>query len=171
MKYADCTQRKYSIASLSFAISWHSSHSQAVSWILAAAQLTPFTPSSINTGIPRWLLNKWSKNTFSKEVHHLLKWNLPDFSLVLQHSSPRVNEELECCREQVQGRSQTYRVEIVRVEGKVRVTEHWHWLPWSLWSLIVGSNSKAFWTWSWKTSLAVPAWARGVGQGDFQRCL
>lgn len=165
MKYADCTQKTYSIESLSFAISWHSSHSPVVSWILAAAQLPPFTPSSINTGVPRWLLNKWSKNTFSKELHPLLKWNIPDFSLVLQHPSTHVNEGLECCREQVQGRFQMCKVQIVRVSRgsrKVKVTEYWHWLPGSLRSLIVGNNSKAFWTWSWKTSLVVPAWAGGL---------
>lgn len=163
MKYAVCTQRKYSIESLSFAISWHSSHSWSVSQILAAAQLTPFTASSVYTGIHRWLWNNWSKNTFSKELHRLLKWNVPDFSLVLLHSSTFVNEELDCCREQVQGTFQMCRVETVGVSKesrKVRVTKHWHWLPGRLWNLIVGNNSKLFWTWSWATSLGVPAWAR-----------
>lgn len=165
MKYAVCTQRKCSIESLSFAIIWHSSHSQAVSWILDAAQLTPFTPSSIYTGIPKWLPTKWSKNTFSKELHRLLQWNIPDFSLVLRHSSTLVNDELDCCREQVQGRFQTYKVEIVRVSRgsrEVRVTEHWHWLSGRLWSLILGNSSKAFCTWSWATSLNVSAWAGGL---------
>lgn len=73
------------------------------------------------------------QNTFSKELHRLLKLNIPDFSLVLQHSPTLVNEELDCCREQVQRRFQRYKVEIVRVSRvRVRVTEHWHQLPWWL---------------------------------------
>lgn len=117
------------------------------------------------------------QNTFSKELHHLLKWNIPDFILMLQHSSNLVNEELDCCREQVQWRFPMYKVEIVRASrvsrrlrvtepSKLRVTKNWGWLnhrlPGWLWSLIVGNNSKVFWTWSWATSLGVPAWAGGL---------
>lgn len=165
MKYAVCTQRKCSIESLSFAISWH--QLTFPSCVLNPCCCTADFIYTIlhlhrNTQVTT---NKWSKNMFSKELHRLLQWNIPDFSLVLQHSSTLVNDELDCCREQVQGRFQMYKVEILRVSRgnrEVRVTERWHWLPGRLWSLILENSSKAFWTWSWATSLDVPAWAGGL---------